>query len=129
MKTIILILVFALNISCVTAQEVTLKKGLKVENVKRGTHYKTDKALLNKYLGIWSTNINYKTFRFEILKKITEVNGIYIDRIVGRYYYDGKSDIYKSNAVFESSAMEYGLDVLEKGTLRFRIMTMKNLGY
>lgn len=120
MKNIIFLLAIALNISCITAQEVTLKKGRKIENVKKGTYYKTDKALLNKYLGIWSMTINNKTFKFEISKKKTEVDGIYIDRIVGKYYYDGKTDIYKNDSVYECSAMEYGLDVLEKGSLRFR---------
>ncbi|MFO7745057.1 MAG: DUF6705 family protein [Psychroflexus sp.] len=120
MKITIFILALLLNLSCNTAQEVTLEKEMKVENVKRGTYYKTDKTLLNKYLGIWSMTINNKTFKFEISKKKTEVDGIYIDRIAGKYYYDGKTDIYKNDSVYECSAMEYGLDVLEKGSLRFR---------
>jgi len=126
MKTIIFTLALLLNLSCVTAQEVTIKKGTKIEDVKKGTYYKTDKALLNKYLGIWSTTVNKKVFKFEILKSKTEVDGIFIDRIVGRYYYDEKSDVYLSDATYECSAMEYGLDVLEKGKLRFRFFDYDN---
>jgi len=35
MKTIIFILALLLNLSCVTAQEVTIKKGTKIEEVKK----------------------------------------------------------------------------------------------
>ncbi|EMY82225.1 hypothetical protein ES731_15315 [Psychroflexus gondwanensis] len=125
MKTIIFILALLLNLSCVTAQEVTIKKGTKIEEVKKGTYYKTDRALLNKYLGIWSTKINDKEFKFEILKKKTEVDGVFIDRLAGKYYFNNKS-YYNEPSSIKCHAKSNTIEVLEKGTLRFRFFDYDN---
>lgn len=120
MKTIILTLIILFNFSCMSAQEVVLKKGKKIDKVEKGTYYKTDDIFLNKFLGVWTYELNDKTFKLEILKKKTEIRGVFVDRIVARYYFDDNSEIYNNDNVFECSAKEYGIDVLEKGKLRFR---------
>jgi hypothetical protein len=51
MKTLIFILAVALSTSYLTAQEVTLKKGMKNVEIIKGTYYKTDSAFLDKYSG------------------------------------------------------------------------------
>ena len=120
MKNVILILIIVFNFSCISAQEITLKKGKKINKVNKGTYYKTDETLLNKYLGIWTIDLKGKTFKFEILKKKTEVQGIFIDRIIAKYYFNKNSKVYENKEIFKSSAKEYGLDILEKNILFFR---------
>ncbi|EMY82230.1 hypothetical protein pgond44_03298 [Psychroflexus gondwanensis ACAM 44] len=120
MKTLIFILAVALSTSYLTAQEVTLKKGMKNVEIIKGTYYKTDSAFLDKYQGVWTYSGNNIVFKFKIFRKKTSVQEIYIDRLKAQYCIGKECDIEKVNTFILSSAEKDNIETLEKGTLRFR---------
>ena len=119
-KTIIVVLSIIANIALMNAQEVILKQGKKVQNVEKGTYYKTDPSLMNKYIGTWVYEVNGEQFKFIISKKKTAVGGVFIDRLVAEYYLGKITDEYSDPDVYECHAKEYGLEILATGKLRFR---------
>ncbi|MFO7745058.1 MAG: DUF6705 family protein [Psychroflexus sp.] len=124
MKTLIFIVALALNISCVTAQEVTLEKGMKNVEMVKGTYYKTDATFLDKYLGVWSHTVNGKDFKFKIFRQKTPVQGIYIDRLKAKYCFSKECDIENVNTSILSSAEKDNIKTLESGILRFRFFDL-----
>lgn len=120
MKTIIFILAIAFNISIVTAQEVTLKKGMTNVELVKGTYYKTDVSYLNKFLGVWTHKMNDKVFKFKIFREKTFVQDVYIDRLKAEYCIGLDCDIDNVIATILSSAEKDNIETLEEGTLIFR---------
>lgn len=119
MKTIIFILALTLSASNITAQEKTLKKGMKNVEMVKGTYYKTDAIFLDKYLGVWSHTVGGKDFKFKIFRQKTPVQGIYIDRLKAQYCFGKDCDIENVNTSILSSAEKDNIETLEKGILRF----------
>ncbi|MBZ9652197.1 DUF6705 family protein [Psychroflexus montanilacus] len=119
MKTLIFILALTLSTSYLTAQEKTLKKGMKNVEMVKGTYYRTDATFLDKYLGIWSNSVNGKDFKFKIFKQKTPVQGIYIDRLKAKYCFGNSCDVENIDTSILSSAEKDNIETLEKGILRF----------
>ncbi|GGE44163.1 DUF6705 family protein [Psychroflexus planctonicus] len=119
-KILIVVLSIIANVALMNAQEVILKQGKKVQNVEKGTYYKTDPSLMNKYIGTWVYEVNGEQFKFIISKKKTAVGGVFIDRLVAEYHLEKITDVYNDPDVYECHAKEYGLEVLATGKLRFR---------
>jgi hypothetical protein len=120
MKTIIFILALSLSSSYITAQEVTLKKGMNNIEMVKGTYYKTDATLLNKYLGYWEHTTSGSVFKFKIFRKKTPVQGVYIDRLKAQYCFGKECDVESINTSILTSAENDTMENLDKGTLRFR---------
>jgi hypothetical protein len=120
MKTIILTLIALFNFSCMSAQEVVLKKGKKIDKVEKGTYYRSDSTLLNKYLGVWSYTTGNKTFKFRIFKKKTLIQGVYIDRLKAEYCYGDNCEIENVSSSILTSAKDDNIKTLDKGKLRFK---------
>ncbi|GGE44167.1 DUF6705 family protein [Psychroflexus planctonicus] len=119
-KILIVVLSIFANIALMNAQEVILKQGKKIQNVEKGTYYKTDPSLINKYIGTWVYEINGKQFKFIISKKKTAINGLYIDKLVGEYYLGEITDVYNNDGMIMCYAKESRLEVLSTGKIRFR---------
>lgn len=119
-KTIIIVIAIFANIALMNAQEVILKQGKKIQNVEKGTYYKTDPSLINKYIGTWVYELNGEQFKFIISKKKTAINGLYIDNLVGKYYLGEITDLYNNDGMIMCYAKESRLEVLVTGKLRFR---------
>jgi hypothetical protein len=126
MKTLIFILALILNFGYTSAQEKLLEKGMESGKVEKGTYYKTQDNLLNKFIGVWQNEIDGKTFSLKIYKEKTllKSHGVYIDVLKGLYCYSTvKCNFDNLDASLRRS--ESPIEMLEKGKVEFRVKDIK----
>lgn len=127
MKSIIFTLVIILSTSCISAQEVTLRKGMYKGKVQKGTYYKTDNALLKKFIGIWVSKHNNKIFKLRIYKEKTffKRDSIYMDVLKGVYCFENK-DCNFDNPNASLTRSNGSIEMYEKGKVEFMIKDIVN---
>ncbi|OCK42693.1 hypothetical protein BA195_13845 [Tenacibaculum soleae] len=113
-----------MNFSCISAQEITLKKGMTKAKIQKGTYYKTDHSIIKKFIGIWEGNVGGKKFKLKIFKEKVFLKGsdIYMDVLNGLYCFENcnfenpNAFLSKTNGTFE---------MYEKGKIEFMINDFK----
>lgn len=115
---------FSLN-----AQEIiTLKKGEKLKELKKGTHIKIAKPILENITGIWEFKSANKSFRLKIINKKTEINGCYIDILSGNYCFNDKvCNLEKTDSIdYNDLNFEGNPDKMYDGKFEFIIYDKRN---
>ncbi|CAC9976799.1 DUF6705 family protein [Flavobacterium panici] len=89
MKTIIILSLMIVSLSCKAQQIVPLEKAIEYRDsdieIPDGTYLKVVNGLLNKYLGIWKGTYNNKNYVFIITKTKKDFLEISKDKLLVRY--------------------------------------------
>ncbi|KAF2333015.1 DUF6705 family protein [Flavobacterium ginsenosidimutans] len=88
-KTIILISLTMIIISCKAQQTIPLEKLIEYRDsqsdIPNGAYLQDVNSLLNKYIGTWKGTNNNKNYTFILTKVKRNIRGVFIDELLIRY--------------------------------------------
>lgn len=127
MKKIILTILLILSISFLNAQEIILKKETPIKEIVKGTHYKTEKKILEKFEGIWVFKNGEEIFKIQIKteKFYNKLLDVYVDILIGRYCYNQDEKDCQFNNEENRISSESTNQELESGFSYFMFMDVK----
>jgi len=128
MKYIYLIPVFIMGLSKLNAQEVILNKENPIKEIVKGTHYKTEKKILEKFEGVWVFRKGDEIFKIQIStdKFYNKLLDVYTDMLIGSCCYNQVEKDCHLNIEEQQLSCESTNQDLEQGFSYFMFLDTKD---